>query len=388
MTKAELEQMIRDIVGDAVTERQKMLTLAGAATPARGRENHGGETTKPRALVGSLARALAAGKGDVNRASEEARRFMPADMADAVVRALEGGAFDSEGFLVPEVWATEVIELLRPRVAVRAMNPRVVPLDDGNLTIPKLTAGATSGYVGEARAREASAPELGQVKLSAKTLVGVVPVPNGLIRSKSAMASELVEADLADSLAETQDQAFLRGDGTDFTPRGLRSWAHADNFISGASGGDLNKILSALRDALAALASKDCKMLNVGWIMNPVVKWALMFLRDSNGNFLFKEEMSKGTLLGFPFADTTNIPANLGSGADSEVILADFADVVIGDMTGLLLQVSDTAAWESGGQVFSAISRDVTVVKALVAHDLIVRHSESVAVITDVDWYQ
>lgn len=90
---------------------------------------------------------------------------------------------------------------------------------------------------------------------------------------------------------------------------------------------------------------------------------------------------------GFPYKSTTQIPINLGAGEnESEIYLADFADVLIGEVPGIEVGASSEAAYHDGANLVAAFSLDQTVVKVVMQNDLAVRHAESVAVLTGVTW--
>jgi hypothetical protein len=68
------------------------------------------------------------------------------------------------------------------------------------------------------------------------------------------------------------------------------------------------------------------------------------------------------------------------------VYFADFADVVIGEATTLLVDASTEAGYYDGSSQQSAFTLDQTVIRAIQEHDMAVRHAESVAVIKDCSW--
>jgi len=96
--------------------------------------------------------------------------------------------------------------------------------------------------------------------------------------------------------------------------------------------------------------------------------------------------MNNGTLFGFPFRVSTQVPRNLGAGSNTEIYFADYADVVLGETTQILLDVSSTAAYQSGASVKAAFSLDQTLIRAIVEVDLQVRHEESVVLVETVRW--
>lgn len=96
--------------------------------------------------------------------------------------------------------------------------------------------------------------------------------------------------------------------------------------------------------------------------------------------------MQTGLLRGVPFRATTAVPINLGGGTASEVYLADFSEVLIGETGSIAIDVSTEAAYHDGSAVVSAFSKDQTVIRLIMANDLAVRHLEAVAVLDGVTW--
>lgn len=338
-------------------------------------------------MFGQLVRALAAGKGDVERAVRFAEKVWNLDENDPVMKTLTAADPTGGGFIVPEEVSTEIIELLRPRSVVRAMGARTIDMDSGVLRLPKLVGGAVANYIGEIEPVPVSQQEFGMIVLTARKLAILVPVSNDLIRRSRPSADTIVRDDTVASMATREDIAFIRDDGTAATPKGLRFQAAAGNLLLETTPVDLDSITQDLARLILALEDKNSPMTTPGWIMHPRTKWFLATQRDGNGNLVFKPEMDTGQLFGFPFGTTTQIPTNLGGGGDeSELYFADFAQVLIGETLNLVIDASSDAAWIEGAVTRSAFQEDITLVRVLAEHDLGVRHSESIAVITDLTW--
>lgn len=329
-----------------------------------------------------VMRALAAGRGDPQRAASFARKAWDDD--GEVLKALSAGESTGGGFLLSEEISAEVVELLKPASVVRSLNPVVVPMASGTLSIPKHTAGSSGGWIGENENVPATQPTFGQVRLTARKYAALVPVSNDLLRRASTSADTMVRDDLVADIASATDLAFIRGDGTAGQPKGLKDWAGAT--LTANATVNLTNVTDDLGSMLQTLMDNNVRMLRLGWIMEPRTWRYLAMVRDANGNFAFKPEMDRGTLFGFPFRVTTQIPRNLGAGSETELYLADFADVVIGEATQVLIDASGDTAYHDGSQVVSAFSLDQTVVRAIVEVDLAVRHAESVVVLSGVTW--
>jgi len=386
MTLEELREMIKARVAEAVEPLKQQQTdwaskiFAQPQVPAK-------KDPKDMGLgAARFIRALAAGKGDPERASRYvAKNWTDTDENKALVKALNESTLAEGGALVPTEYVSEVIELLRGRAVVRSLGAVSLPMNSGSLTMPKLTGGATASYIGEGQNILKTQPTTGQLQLSAKKLAALVPISNDLLRDASPNADAIVRDDLVSAMALREDLAFIRDDGTQNKPKGMRYWAPAANVVARTQDSGANTLATVTAD-LAAMVNRlenaNVRFIRPGWIMTPRTKWYLWSLLNSNGNPVFREEITQGRLLTFPFRTTTQIPNNLGgSGDESELYLADFADMIIGENTELIIDVSTEAAYHDGSNVVAAFSRDETVIR------FGARHDESIAVLTEVDWY-
>lgn len=126
-------------------------------------------------------------------------------------------------------------------------------------------------------------------------------------------------------------------------------------------------------------------MINAGWLLAPRTSSGLMRTLDADGNFVFRDEMAGGMLLGFPFKKTTQIPINLGSGDKTEIYFVDFSSTIIAEADTIEVSVFEGGAYFDGSTVVSGISTDQTVVRALERHDFGARQrGQEIAVIKEV----
>ena len=327
-----------------------------------------------------IVRCLAATKGNVRDAAYVAEQTFGPEGSD-IAKALGAATGSAGGFLVPESYSSEIIELLRNRAIVRQAGAMIMPLVNGNLSVPKLTAGSTASYIGENSNINATQPTMGQIRMTARTLAALVPVSNQLIRYSSPQADTVVRDDLVSGMAVTEDAAFLRDEGLGAAPKGIRYWANASNVFASA-GTTAANIETDFKGAINKLESNNVRMIRPAWFLSPRTKNALWVLRDANGNLVFPE-LRDGNLWGYPVFVSNNIPTNL-SGTNSEIYLVDMADAVIAEDQSIIIDVSDTAAYYDGSSVVAAFSQDQTVVRAIMRHDFAMRHDYSAAVVTGV----
>lgn len=399
MTKEQLDEQIKASLGsivddavakalgksnDASTEQDPPVTRFGEIIKQRKFEIK--EHQKGIAAA-RVVRALAASRGDPERAKRFVKRVYDDALGDEIQKALISSDLEAGGALVIPEYAAEIIELLRSRTVVRAAGARTLPMNNGTLTIRKHTAGSSAGYVGESRNISVTQPEVGQIELTSKKLAAIVPISNDLLTFTSGpSADEFVRDDLVTEISIREDRAFLRDNGEQHTPRGMRYWAVNQN-ISASNGTDPDDIEQDFKDMLNALETADVRLLRPAWFMHPTRKNHLAVLRHpGGGNHIFPGLTGPNpNIWGYPVYVTTSLPNNL-NGDETEIMFADMADAIIGEVTGLSIVVDPSASYVDGGEMHSAFSRDETLVRAITRHDFAFRHRESIAVKTSVSW--
>lgn len=392
---SELSAQFKELTAKIERAEQAESMAAQAAVPVQSHVRKVGSIPavprEPETKGAGMARmvlALAAAQGNNQLAAQIAMDRGYGDHVAASLNTLTPGA---GGVLVPENLSTEVIELLRPKSVVRKLGARAMPLNNGNLSIPRLKGGAVVGYIGSDSDIPTSQQELDDLKLSAKKLTGLVPISNDLIATSSANPNvdQIVVSDLTSAMGTREDKAFIRDNGSGNTPKGLRYWAPTQNVYAAAQPKPtIDQVSLELNKLVLVLESADANMTAVGWVMAPRTKRFLQALRDGNGKVY--PELDQGFLMGYPVGSTTQIPTNLAVGADSngsEIYLADFGDCFIGEDSHLVIDFSKEATYTDGeGKTVSAFQRDQTLVRVIAKHDFGPRHVESVAVLTDVQW--
>lgn len=195
MTLEALKAMVNEQVGSALAPIDERIKAAAAAQEGQaknfgamiaGAVNQKAASNDPKKKGLFAAKAIMAMAGAA-LASKGGRGVTPEAWAaekygkdDEVTKALSATTGAQGAFLVQEQQATEVIEFLRPNSAIRKLNPVIAPMSEGNLTLPKLTGGASGGYIGENANLPKSEQTFGQVKANARKLGVLVPISNDL----------------------------------------------------------------------------------------------------------------------------------------------------------------------------------------------------------------
>lgn len=389
-----LKKTIDEIVHESVKPLQEQQT--NWTTKIKKEEKKVEEKQEKSIRVARMIRALAAAKGDPEKAAWYAKKNFE---DEEVVKILSTNPGSSGGFLVPEEYSREIIELLRPQNVVRRLGATVIPMTTGVLNIPKITGGAIASYIGENQTIPANDMHFGQVKLQWKKLAAIVPISNDLIRYGTPEADMVVRDDLVAAVANAEERAFLYG-GSTTEPRGLNNWARFGGTVINSDYTNITyeTVMSELSKAVLALKEGNARFLRPAWVMAPRTEMYLMTLTDTNGNFVFRSEMSTGKLLGYPYAVTNNVLIMSGLTPDgttqvddyTQVFFVDFADTIIGESMRLAIDVSTDASFQAwdGSQMttINAFTNDQTLIRVIEENDFAMRHEKSVAVIDYVKW--
>lgn len=362
------------------------LTPAGEPQPSGNRaEPRPAEKLAPGVAFARIVTSLAANGMDQRAAAAHAETVWGSEMGQ-VVGNMEQSTDVKGGFLVDRTYSRDFIELLRPRVVIRAMGARSVPMRSGNLTMRKKTAGSQAAYVGERQPIPPTNPQIGELSMSAKKLAALVPITNELLRHADIGVDELVRDDLLEAVAIREDQQFLRGVGSATAPKGLAALMKASHKFTAGAGqalADIDRELTKLR--LAVLTS-GVPMTRVGYIVSARTLLFLESLRDGNGNKAFPE-IADGKLGVYPIAWTSSVPDTLGvDGDESEIYFGDFSQFLIGDTLNVTIATSTEASYVEDGVTRSAFQNDETLIRIIEEHDTSLRHDSAFAMLSGVTW--
>lgn len=391
-----------DRLASAIQVEEDLLKRkAAAAVPVPSLPGAGAPATVPAAPARPLqpgiqfsriTQALIHGNMDRRAAADWAERTWGTESGQ-IVANLEESTNEKGGFLVDEAYSSDFIDVLRPKVTVRAMGARTVPMPAGNLTTRRKTGTSQAAYVGERQNISLTGNTFDQMNLSAKRLAAIVPVSNPLLRHSSQQVDAMVRDDLVEGVSVTEDQQFLRGTGSATAPAGLLNLADAGNKFAASdlsTAANRAELLQMVRGDLGALRLKlreaNIPMVQPGYIVSPQIAEFLEQLTDANGNRAFPE-VQDGRIGRYPFMDSTSVPNNLGTGTnESEIYFADFAQVVIGESLAVTIAASDVAAYHDGVEMRSAFQSDETLIRIIEEHDIDLRYAKAVAVLEEVIW--
>jgi HK97 family phage major capsid protein len=370
-------------------------------------------------MIGAMARMIGKSGGNILMSGEMAKQTFGERhvVTSNIMKALAAGVGASGGFIVPPDYVNEIIELLRPRAVVRASNPRSMPMPRGTMTLPAQTNASTATYGGETTQINAAQPTLGQIIATYKKMTALVPVTNDLMRYADPAADAFVRDDLVKVTALREDLAFLMGDGTQDSPIGflsfanawvgalkgtLGAWSSTGNSTGAVGGGfitstgGVNVSLTTVANELAGMVNKldtqNVPDIRRKWFFHPRIFNFLNNLLNSLGMYVYRDELAKGTLLGYPFAKSTQIPININDATSANsnctfIFLVEMDDALILDSMNLELSVSrEGTFYDTNGVLQSAFQKDLTIIRGIMEHDFQMRHQASIAVNQLVTW--
>ena len=303
-------------------------------------------------------------------------------------KALSATVPSDGGYLVPEVYASEIIELLYPSTVIYSLGARRLGMANGNMNIPKIKTGSRAMFNGENRAIPKSAPKFGNLKLSAKKLTALIPMSNDLLRSTNFDNDVIVGQDITRQMALGVDYGALLGTGGEFQPLGITKNKSVANFDVKSIGTDYSSAEGVLTAAfpnylVAAVLRNNVYADGLGFVFNTSVEQFFKSLRDNVGGFIFAEEMNKnGTLVGYPYRTTNLLETEKGKTC---IIFGNWNDLIIGEQGALEIETSREGSWtDDAGNLVSAFENDQTLIRAINNVDAGLRHDESFVVASGV----
>ncbi|MDR1465434.1 MAG: phage major capsid protein [Oscillospiraceae bacterium] len=317
--------------------------------------------------------------GDPEQASYFAEKTFGDDALARAFKAQTATVPSGGGYLIPEEYSTEIIELLYAQTVISDLGARRIAMDSGSINMPRMTAGVPGTWIGEDRDIPESKAKYGNLKLTAKKLGTIVPLSNDLLRSTHYTTDQMVGSDMTRRMALAIDQAALYGTGGEFQPMGLANMkgvtaVSASSLAADyASGGVLTSSFPAFVEG--AVLDKNVDESNMGWAFNARTEFFFKNIKSATGEFIFLDEMNTGRFMGYPYRRSSLIPT---ASNKTGVFFGNWGDMIIAEQGSLMVETSREASYytDDGKQV-SAFSRDETLIRAIQLVDVGVRHVES-----------
>ena len=283
--------------------------------------------------------------------SEIQRREMPLMKRDQTVASASGG-----GYLVGTTNdAASFIDLLRARMLMVQLGVTVLPGLQGNMTIPKQTAGGTAYWLSsESTAISESAMTLGQVALTPKNVGAYTEASRQLLIQSSPAVDMLLWDSLSKDVATAIDAAIIKGSGSSGQPTGIVNTSG----IGSVTGTSLayEDILEFQTDVATGEALVD----TCAYVTTPSVA-SLLAQRQrfsSTDSPLWVGNLLDGSVSGFKARTTNQMDS-------ATMLFGDFSSAVLGEWGVLELALNPYANFAAAVIGFRAIATvDVAIRRA------------------------
>jgi len=279
-----------------------------------------------------------------------------------------------------DILSMSFIDLLRAKMKVRGLGATVLGGLEGNISIPRQSAGAGAFWVAEGGQPTANDQAFDAVDLSPKGVAALTQTTMQNLMQSSLDMEAFIRRDLATALALAIDLAAISGTGAGNQPLGILNTAGIGSIAMGANGAALTNI-----DQLIALetlvADTDADGDSMAYLTNARVAGALKTLKTTTGEYLFKGSVGYtpeaiGSVNGYDLVRSNQVGKTFAKGTGtglSGMLFGNWSDLLVGEWGALNLQVDPYSAGVGNIKI-----------SALQFVDCGVRHPESFAAITDI----
>lgn len=247
----------------------------------------------------------------------------------------------------------QMIDRLRPTLAVQGLGATVISGLVGNLDLPRLTGGPTAYWVDEDTPATESDSTFDKVSLAAKTVSGEMYLSRRLTLQNGAALENVLRNDLGFVLAQALDAAAIKGGGTS-EPSGVLS-AIAESATTETEISDI------AADLIAALELDDVTG-SRAFLTNPALMAAARKVKDTTGRTIPVREIFHQERV----VDSNQVKDETGA---HPLIFGNWSDLIVGYWSGVdILANPYTDASKGGLRLHAFLDADIAV-----------RHAESFA---------
>lgn len=250
----------------------------------------------------------------------------------------EGSPGGGYGSLNIDVRGESFIQLLRNTMVIRVAGATILSDLQGNVFIPKQSAGTTAYWVNEGAAPAASAPVIEQIELKPKTVGGYTEISRKLIVQSSVDVENFVVQDLATTLALAIDKAAISGAGGD-EPIGLAN-------IQWVGSIDYNGEIPTWAD----LVGLDTSLGNASVSKTPMDKFAYLSAPELMGKLKYTPKVSQQASFLCEGDRINSYPAFMTNQMeeDGRVLFGKWNDLIIAEWTATDILVDPYTSGKSG----------------------------------------
>ena len=308
--------------------------------------------------------------------ARQAMRENASVVAQREIAALVEGTQANGGFLVVPQYLQEMFAAVRRQGNALRRHGwlNVHQTEETNQVLfPKSSGSLTVGLVAELGVKPTADNNYAQVVISLYTMAGIAAISRQLSRSADPAIAEILAKDLSMLLGNLEEQLVYTGTGTG-QPRGIVNTTGTSAPLAPVGAGTAQVVGLAIIDGMIDLAGVIATNYYgpvTGAVMRPSRLASLIQLKDNNNNYILNPagqfhapisnipsggdfDGSTFNLLGFPIAQSTNLPVNLGAGTNQDcIIMANWSEAHWFQRWDQQLDSSDIASDGAGVSSFA-----------------------------------
>jgi HK97 family phage major capsid protein len=285
---------------------------------------------------------------------------------DQKIKALAENVGTDGGYLVPDVWSTEIQKITLENSVFRSSGAKVITIPSPTFKIPVLKystnadgsqyGGVTAYWSNEATSFGTNtSPSFEYVELNANKLIGFTESSEELIEDSIVAIAPFLQQCFGEVLAFKEDAAFFAGNGVG-KPLGIKS-SPCRATVSRATASTINPI-----DLVTMISRFKGSLDRAVWIVNQTCLPQLYLLQDNNGNFIFINNYNSsiqgqkyvGSLFGIPVKISEKCEA---LGTEGDIGLYDLGQYIIADRSGLRVEESKDYLFNTDQRAWRFIKR-------------------------------
>lgn len=243
------------------------------------------------------------------------------------IKSLNRSTDSAGGYLAPDDYRAELDRNLVLFSPMRQI-ARVSTTSAGKVLLPGRTANLTAAWVGETAARSGTQPTYGQTALEVFEMAAFVDASNQIIEDSEFPLAQELARDFGEEFGRLEGAAFVNGTGSG-EPEGFMTNTDISEVTAAGTTLDADDLIDALHNLPSPYAA------NAVWVMNRNTLGEVRKLRNSSGDYIWREALSEGnpaTILGRPVVEMPDMP-DVAAGA---------TPIALGD-------------WKSGFRVFDRV---------------------------------
>lgn len=336
-----------------IATRATPVTPAAATNPEVATQQRGGtgvvavRSNEPKGWAFTkYAMLLASSKGNLVQAWEMSKGLNDPRLEQVFKAAVTAGTTTDASWAAPLIpyndMVSEFIDLLRPQTIVgRVSGWRRVPF---NVRMPRQTAGASAGWVGQGAPKPVGSMTFDTVSLPWAKIAVIIALTEELVRFSNPSAVAVCQQDMVDTISTFMDEQFVDPTvavSANVSPASILNGVTA----TPSTGSTVAAITTDVQTLLQRFAAVNHTPRAPHWIMNPRTALYLSLLRTSQDIFAFPNvTMNGGTWFGMPVITSGSVSLDYGSPTATYIALVDAAEVLLADDGMVTLDVSREAS--------------------------------------------